>query len=109
MKMSDEFTIPTNVRDSKITADEKFKAQFAGRSVTAPNEARTTHIQDKLITIAVNNHDALVDALNNLISAHDVYDDYGHCRSCGESKHKNGCDYIGAVNLLDKIKWEDLK
>ena len=67
---------------------------------------------DKILAIehAVNNHDALVDALSNVVEKV-VYNNQGLCPFCFVEvgvKHEDNCDYISAVNLLDKIKG-DLK
>lgn len=94
MKMSDEFTLPTEMnRDGEIIADDKYKAQFDGRGMTAPNTADLTHEQARYITHAVNNHDALVELLTGAIN-----------RGFSPSEWADNANK--ATELLDKINGE---
>jgi hypothetical protein len=104
MKMSDEFTLPTAVESAVIVADDKYKAQFGGH-MTPPSTANTTRSQNKSISHAVNNHDALVEALKSITKKLN-WNGNGSCDYCGNEfpNHKDDCDYIAAINLLNKIK-----
>ena len=109
MRMSNQFTLPTEIdRDGKVIADDKYKAQFDGRGMTAPNTASLTHRQAMYITHAVNNYDDLVDVISKVIDCSRTFDAYDFCNFCHETDHKEDCAYVSAVNLLDKIKG-DLK
>ena len=97
--MSDLFTLPTSVKKATIAADDKYKATFFDRPMTPPSTAGTTHEQDKAITHAINNHDALVKYLSEMVAMMD----------CGDEHGSGGEWHDEASTLLNKIASKDLK
>ena len=91
MKMSDEFTLPMRVNNADIDADDKYQSQF-GNHMTAPSTADTTHKQDRYITHAVNNYDALVDVLTSMVDC------------MANDPKPMFAERVSAIELLKKIK-----
>lgn len=91
MKMSDVFKLP--IHDNMKSILPFVKEPYTEIGVIAPT------------IVAVNNHDALVEALKSITKKLN-WNGNGSCDYCGSEcpNHKDDCDYISAINLLDKIK-----
>ena len=85
----------------------KDPSEIEGIVVTPEFLLKLTPMQSKAIELAVNNHDASVEALKSITKKLN-WNGNGSCDYCGSEcpNHKDDCDYIAAVKLLDKIKGE---
>lgn len=116
MKMSELF-VDLSEFDTETLSDSRFiekrfkrrkdPEEIKGISVTIDFLLRLTSEQMKAIELAVNNHDALVSALENTLDVFELFDDFGSCNSCGKSSHDEDCDYKKAKQLLNKIKGDN--
>lgn len=108
MKMSDVFFERIDTRFVPLSSLKSIT-----RSRDIPIELSVTpyvlnHLNIKqmlAIEHAVNNHDALVEALESV--AHDsmIWSE-GRCSCCNDTSHADYCAYKAAINLLDKINGE---
>jgi len=108
MKMSEVFKLP--IHDNMISILPFVKEPYTEIGVIAPT------------ILAINNHDALVEALTEVIKHTNHYGTCEHCQISigideedragwpdGESpyhEHAEDCSILKAINLLDKIKGE---
>ena len=60
--------------------------------------------QAKVVEVAINNHEKLIDLLTSITDSFFPWDDCNYCKSCqGVNSHREDCDYISAVHLLDEL------
>lgn len=100
MLMSDVFNLPVSIEKIHLDDSQVARQPFVGDGGEC-----------KAVNLAINNHDALVEALSELLEFNktmgkDFFGEKGYCPYCDQSlsNHGEGCIHSLAINLLDKIK-----
>lgn len=95
--------------------DEEHSLAISGQAKEVFNktpEQCLNSVKSKAVSVAINNHDALIEALECFVDV--VTYKYERlrlnpsCEYCSGTvqKHAGDCDYVAAINLLKKIKGE---
>jgi len=91
MKMSDTFPLPLDIDLMKIGVE----SDIAVFDCTGGAAVHTVH--------AVNNYDALVEALGDLTADVNIWNNHGYCNCCGGQSHRSDCSFLLANTLLDDL------
>lgn len=102
-KLSDLYQLPMlDGGDCLMDSGYRYEITF--------NDSDSNHKdQIKAVSVAINNHEALVDLLERLTPKVEFVTETicGGCYNLTTTKdHEEQCDYIAAINLLNKIKGE---
>lgn len=100
MKISNLYKLPMITdTDCIVDQDYRYKIDFDGSDSNCEE-------QIKAVAVAIDNHDALVEALNDLLMEIKDCNIKDYCYSCDSTIHDSDCKVLSAINLLDKIKGE---